>query len=383
MSDKMKNSCKPMLEALEDRLVMTNYLILDWTPAVNYASLAATFNSGKSPAFLDFNRDGRVNNTDVTLAAQAIASRTAQYLKGFDIQVRYADPLYNDSANDIGSQWLRYGASSRDEVFVIYVGGNSGKDNSTTFTLGEAYQAPVGYVNEIGGNVYSESARNLLLGMRGATTTDYVTYVASAVAHEFGHLVGLGHVKGNPGGDNNIMNYNANKATATIPNKGYSQIELLNSKYQFSYGYQNPAQELTQSLRGEPTYYSNVMRGRLSVATLDSLQVNQDGIAIGDDEVHDDQGERSQSPFSTSHDYGRLAGFLAAPQQDQLAKEAVSMFHAREFAYQGPQHGQPAVAKQTDKSVLPMTPVAQPKPTKAGEFATHSGNFSSPFVPAF
>src|SRR5262245_33198608 len=64
---------RPSLEALEDRLVPANYLLLDFTP--DNEGLAPFWNSftvknaqGNSPAFLDQDGSGLITNNDVTTA---------------------------------------------------------------------------------------------------------------------------------------------------------------------------------------------------------------------------------------------------------------------------------------------------------------------------
>jgi hypothetical protein len=74
------------------------------------------------------------------------------------------------------------------------------------------------------------------------------------VAHEFGHLLGLGHVYGNPAGDPNPMNYNADPGTAYFPDADYPLIQLRDTNLNASWGPQDPAAEIRASLAGQPAF---------------------------------------------------------------------------------------------------------------------------------
>lgn len=248
------------VEALEARDVPANHLLLDFTPDAvpgerwQPAAFAAAFNlryaNGYAPAFLDFNRDGYVGSADVGPGAQAVANRVAQMLQPFDIQVWYGDVQSN---TNLGWQWFNWGQQSTDEVFVMYAGGMRQDGNANI--LGEAYQPAVGYVNEYYAYTYATSlVRYYMNVFPGATPGQFVDKMAQTIVHEFGHLVGLGHVYGNPVGDPNVMNYNSNASTAYIPDAWYQYIQQYDNYRNEYWGWQNPAQEMRTSLRGEPNY---------------------------------------------------------------------------------------------------------------------------------
>src|SRR5262245_37636196 len=101
----------PRLEALEDRTLPATYLILDCTPDSHSGGLRDTFYQVKTrdgryaPSFFDFNRDSWVTDTDVNLAANAIAYKTQLYFNNFlgmGVQVRFGDVL-GDAR--LGTQW--------------------------------------------------------------------------------------------------------------------------------------------------------------------------------------------------------------------------------------------------------------------------------------
>ena len=323
------HSYRPALEALEDRRLLTNYLILDFSPDTGRSWFSQAFTDpnlttrrGYRPAFLDFNGDGYVNGQDVDLAARAVANRAAQLLRGFDIRVHYGDVQQN---TNWGRQWLDYGTYYRSEqVFVIYVGGYSGKDGGGSWVLGEAYQPPVGYVKETYGNVYASSATDHLLHSSGATRQAFVDEVACAAVHEFGHLVGLGHVKGNPRKDpyQNIMNYSANHSKATIPNATYTAIELQTTNGQSYYGRQNPAQELAHSLAGEPSWLSYGYNTRLQTGPLHSLAADARGRWFEREEGHH-RSQEAHGPTAMNHDASLALALHATGREHKQAVDAV------------------------------------------------------------
>ncbi len=255
------------LEALESRDLLANYLLLDFTPdavpgeAWQPSSFASAFDlrydNGYAPGFLDFNQDGYVDSTDISLGAQAIANRVLQYFRGFDIEVWWGDAGNN---TELGLQWLNWGLQSpSDQVFVMYTGGVRHDGNLGIF--GEAFQPPDGYNNEYYAYTYATGMAAAYMSSRpGATPGQFIDDVARVVVHEFGHLVGLGHVYGNPAGDPNVMNYSADAAQAYIPDAWYRNIEHVGSNGQSYWDWQNPAQELAESLRGQANF-ANYFRG--------------------------------------------------------------------------------------------------------------------------
>jgi hypothetical protein len=276
------------VEALEAREMPANHLLIDftpdavpnerWQPATFAAAFTLRYANGTAPAFLDFNRDGYVSSADVGPGALAVANRVAIFLQPFDVKVWYGDVQSN---TDMGRQWLSWGQQSASEqVFVMYTGGI--RQNGNTTIIGEAYQPAVGYVNEYYAYTYMTSiTRYFMNTWPGATSSQFVDKVAQTIVHEFGHLVGLGHVYGNPVGDPSVMNYNSNASTAYIPDAGYPNIQLYDNNRKEYWGWQNPAQEMRASLRGEPNY-SNYFRGLYSQSVAPGLQLETVGELLGD-----------------------------------------------------------------------------------------------------
>lgn len=256
-SSRSRPRTRLQLEGLESRLLPTNYLILDFTPDTGRPVFAKTFDlrysNGTAPAFMDMNGDRRITMTDVTLAASYITGRVQTILKGFDIRVSYGDVT---TASGLGTKMLRWGvARPQDQVFVMYVGGWSGRDTATNFVTGMAPQAPVGYNNETYGNVFSSSiARCLMPGYNTITPVRFINEVAATTVHEFGHLLGLGHViRGDKYPTYNVMNYASNANVAGLTNQVYV-AQLYDGQGRPFYGNQNPGLEMALSLRGQPGY---------------------------------------------------------------------------------------------------------------------------------
>jgi len=275
------------VEALEGRVLPANHLLIDFSPDAvpneNWqpASFAAAFNlryaNGYAPAFLDFNQDGWVGSADVGPGAQAIANRVAQFLQPFNIQVWYGDAQSN---TNLGWQWFNWGQQSSDLVFVMYAGGI--RQDGNTNILGEAYQPAVGYVNEYYAYAYATSLASYYMNYwSNATPSQFVDKMAQTIVHELGHLVGMGHVYGNPVGDPSVMNYNSNASTAYIPDAWYQYIEQYDNYRNEYWGWQNPAQEMRTSLAGEPNY-ANYYRWSYSHSEVPGLQLVTASEIMGD-----------------------------------------------------------------------------------------------------
>lgn len=257
-SSRSKPRTRLQLEGLEDRLMPANYLILDFTPDTGGQNFASTFDlrysNGYAPSFMDMNGDRRITMTDVQLAASYITGRVQTMLRGFNIQVGYGDVT---TANGFGTSWLRWGvARPQDQVFVMYFGGWSGQDTTQNFVTGLSPQAPYGYNNETYGRVFSSSlAWALMPGYNSITPSRFINEAAATTVHEFGHLLGLGHViSGDQNPSNNVMNYGMNANVAGVPNRVYL-AKLYDARTGRAYsGYQNPAYEMALSLAGQPGY---------------------------------------------------------------------------------------------------------------------------------
>jgi hypothetical protein len=245
--------------------VPANFLVIDFTPDAlpgetqnqSFASAFALRDAyGRPPAFLDMNGDRAVNGTDADIAARQVVSRVAQRLSGFNVNVVWGD-LWQDTG--LGKAWLNWGLQRPgDQVFSLYVGGwNSVDPQAPPGATGVGMQGPVGYNNEWYGLVWtSTQVVNMASGIGQPTASYFVESTSATVVHEFGHLVGLGHVQGNPPDWNfNVMNYWVGTnypQYARVPNVTYNNIDLLDVYQRRGTGTQNPAVELAQSLAGQP-----------------------------------------------------------------------------------------------------------------------------------
>jgi hypothetical protein len=256
-----RRGVRPVVEPLEDRTLPTNLIFLDFTPdkvpgeARRPDSFISGFHlrgpHGHTPTFLDFNHDGKVNGADAVLAYQDILVDMAHYYAGFDAIVTGGDLGRN---TQLGWDWHLMGQTVPDlHVYVMYVGGMSFDGDIGTF--GESYQAPPGFNLEWYAFDFSSSMiRWYMQNNPTAAPEQFAQDVALTAAHETGHMLGLGHVFANPPGDTNIMNYNADPATANIPDRVYPLIELRDINLNPVWGPQNPAQEVRDSLAGQPAY---------------------------------------------------------------------------------------------------------------------------------
>jgi hypothetical protein len=250
------------VEALEDRTLPSNVLLIDFSPdrmpreTQQPGTFASGFQvhtgNGRSPGFLDFDHNGKVNRADVNLAVREIVQRVQAYFTGYDVSVQWGDVGRNTQLGR-RERVVSRDAASPEHLYVVYLGGMAFDGSRGTF--GEAYQAPVGDNLEYYAFAFSTSMiRWYQRNLPSASPERFAADVGTTVAHEFGHLLGLGHVLGNPPGDPNPMNYNVDPLTGYFPDTVYPQIDLRDTSLDPYWGPQDPAAEIRASLAGQPAY---------------------------------------------------------------------------------------------------------------------------------
>ncbi len=302
MESHKSKSFRPRTEMLEGRqmLAANNVLVLDFTPdavpdGVRPSSFVSTFNNlrysnGTAPSFLDFNGNRYIDNNDVALAAQQIANQTAAIFakslpSGYNVgvNVRYSD-TFGDS--NWGQRYLEWGrrAGQNNYVSVMYVGGYSFDRRANI--IGVGCQAYSGQNLEHYAYAFTSSIGDYLMrNVPNATTADFVYQVAETIAHEAGHLMGLGHQYNHPQGGNSIMNYSSNPRTAYFTNEFYYAETY--SRYGTSWQQQNPYHELWYSLTSQPhtsiatcRYQRNMTHEEMHANPSDSHDVSVDEVGI-------------------------------------------------------------------------------------------------------
>ncbi len=240
-------------------------LLIDFTPDTGAAmkhdfqrhdfvdAFKTTDARGRSPAFLDFNGDGVVDTTtDPALAREIIVQRVTNYYLPWLVRYHVSVEGIDFGTNtDEGTRALFQGIGSRSlQVFVMYVGGSQG-DPRFSDTSGLSFQADQGKNWEGFGHAYADQVVQLFLQDRpGATPSDFAAYVASTVAHEFGHMLGLGHPVPDFSNMANVMDSGANGLGDRFLRRSYRARVYIHDELFILR--QNAFQELTQSFQGQP-----------------------------------------------------------------------------------------------------------------------------------
>jgi hypothetical protein len=255
----------PQVEALEARcLPRVTQLIVDFTPDIgvffhsNFRrhDFADTFGitgaNGMSPLFLDFNGDGVVDTTtDPALAKQQILADVADYFRPFsrfNVSILGISP---GASSGVGLADLNAGLASRSlQVFLLNVGGSDG-DPATSGVYGVSIQANKGRNWEGFGHAFTDTiAYGLMQNNPSATPNDFAAFVASTIAHETGHMLGLGHPQPDYTHPNNVMDSSATGVGDRFLRRPVLAKVLINDR--FVKEPQNAFTELKASFKGQP-----------------------------------------------------------------------------------------------------------------------------------
>ena len=277
---------KLQIEALERRQLLTNNIVLDFTPDTianeysvgKFANVFATANVNATNKFLDYNGDAKIDLADAQLSSKKISSRVTRLLKPFtddpniDLVVYNTTDLNSTADPGVGESQLAKGfASSTDTTYVIYVGDLRPAANVSRF--GIAQQSTAGFNFEHYAYVFAGELNNYMKAggfqwkpLNELSPIDFTNQVAYGIAHELGHLWGLGHLRtldSTPSEDispaqyhhvMNAANY-ANPAAARFLEDATHLMEIGNPNGTIQWVHANAKTEVTNSLRTQNGVY--------------------------------------------------------------------------------------------------------------------------------
>ncbi|MFO0905559.1 MAG: right-handed parallel beta-helix repeat-containing protein [Pirellulales bacterium] len=268
------------LEALEPRRVLTNRVILDFTPDViageysvgRYLEIFDGSSVSDANRFLDYNGDNVVDSVDAKLSVKKIGARVTKLLGDFaaqsdvELEVGFTTNLTAAGDPGLGEKLLAAGQdSSFTNTYVIYVGSDSPRPNHDD--LGFAHQAFAGENTEFYAFAFARPIQEFLASgdypwkkVAKLTPLDFTNNVAFAILHELGHLWGLGHLRDvdatpanvyMPNQYHHLMNYprQANPDLARFRNDSDHPMEIGSRTLGVSYQTVNAWNEVHNSLR--------------------------------------------------------------------------------------------------------------------------------------
>ena len=212
--------------------------------------------------FLDWNKDGTLSVADANEFQKDLSKYVRNFYSAFS-----KSPDLNVKVLVKSDGWNQLNQSRNDpnlNRYVIFVGANDFVDNGVNY--GVAAQAPedlnfeyygYAFVGEIANKMWSTALSNAQKGITPVygvgDTHEFSRRVSITVAHEMGHLLGLGHVKNQP---ETLMSYQANKWSAGFPNQAFDNADVrVDLAGNFADLTQNPYQELYDSFLNQDAIF--------------------------------------------------------------------------------------------------------------------------------